>query len=222
MNEKTWLKCTDPRQMLKHLGAVPSDRALRLFSCACCRRAWGFARDKRLEPLLLLFEGLADGTVPNRRREPARERCYTITQADVGHSQHCLAWEMWGGMRKTFVRNDNDLGESAAAAFGYAAGNGSDFHRAKAAERAEQARLVREIFGNPFRPITFDPAWRTDTVLTLARQMYESRDFSATPILADALQDTGCNDPELLNHLRAQNEAHFRGCWVVDRVLDRQ
>ena len=51
--------------------------------------------------------------------------------------------------------------------------------------------IIRDIFGNPFRPVTFSPQWRTDTALTLARQMYESRDFSAMPILADALQDAG-------------------------------
>ena len=46
-------------------------------------------------------------------------------------------------------------------------------------------QLLRDIFGNPFRPIAFDPEWRTDTAITLARQMYDSRDFSAAPILAD-------------------------------------
>jgi hypothetical protein len=222
MNQKTWLKSTDPREMLRHLGDAPSDRKLRLFSCACCRRAWKFAQDKRLEPLLLLFEGVADGTVKDRRRAPARTQCYKLTQADVGASQHCLAWEMWGGMRKSFVRQDNDLGESAAAAFGYSAGTGRKFHALKEAERAEQARVVREIFGNPFLPVAFDPAWRTDTVLTLARQMYEARDFGAAPILADAVQDAGCNHPELLTHLRAPNGEHYRGCWVIDLVLDRQ
>jgi hypothetical protein len=222
MKEKAWLACTDPRKMLAHLGGAPSDRKLRLFSCACCRRAWGFAKDRRLEPLLLLFEGLADGTVRDRRRGPARERCYKITQADVGDSQHCLAWEMWGGMRSSFIREDNDLGESAAAAFGYGAGRGPEFYPAKAAERTEQARLVREIFGNPFRPVAFEPAWRTDTVLALARQMYESREFGAAPILADALQDAGCPHTELLDHLRALDGVHSRGCWALDLVLGNE
>src|SRR5205807_357137 len=58
-------------------------------------------------------------------------------------------------------------------------------------ELARQANLMRDIFGNPFRPVAFSPAWRTDNALSLAWQMYESRDFSAMPILADALQDAG-------------------------------
>src|SRR5688572_17842352 len=86
----------------------------------------------------------------------------------------------------------------------------------------EQAALVRDIFGNPFRPFTFSTAWRTDTVLTLARQMYESREFGAMPILADALQDAGCEDVAVLDHCRAANAAHVRGCWVVDLVLGKE
>ncbi|MCI0703344.1 MAG: hypothetical protein L0241_19875 [Planctomycetia bacterium] len=83
------------------------------------------------------------------------------------------------------------------------------------------ARFLRELFGNPFRPVEFDPAWRTDTALQLARQMYESRDFSLMPILADALQDAGCDNEEVLNHCRDANTTHVRGCWVVDLVLDK-
>ena len=81
--------------------------------------------------------------------------------------------------------------------------------------------LIRDIFGNPFRPVTFSPAWRTDTAVTLARQMYEAREFSAMPILADALQDAGCDNEDVLNHCREASAAHVRGCWVVDLVLGK-
>ena len=85
-----------------------------------------------------------------------------------------------------------------------------------------QADLVRDIFGNPFRPVTFSPSWHTDTAVTLARQMYESRDFSAMPILADALQDAGCDNDDILTHCRDPKQPHVRGCWVVDLVLGRE
>ncbi|MBY0458328.1 MAG: hypothetical protein K2V38_13385 [Gemmataceae bacterium] len=66
--------------------------------------------------------------------------------------------------------------------------------------------------------------------------MYESRDFSAMPILADALQDAGCDNPDILDHCRnagggsgepaggssAEAAAHVRGCWVVDLVLGKE
>jgi hypothetical protein len=103
--------------------------------------------------------------------------------------------------------------------------------------RKTYADLLRDIAGNPFRgsrgrqfnkrkrkpqlePI-FRPEWRTDTVLALTRGMYESREFSAMPILADALQDAGCEQPDILNHCRDLNATHVRGCWVVDLVLEK-
>jgi hypothetical protein len=88
-------------------------------------------------------------------------------------------------------------------------------------EKAAQAALLRDIFGNPFRPVTFAPSWRTDTVLSLARQMYDLRDFSAMPILADALQDAGCDNDDVLDHCRGPGP-HVRGCWVVDLVLGKE
>ena len=82
--------------------------------------------------------------------------------------------------------------------------------------------LFRCVFGNPFRPVSFSPTWRTSTALTLASQMYESRDFSLMPILADALQDAGCEDEQLLSHCRNPRATHVRGCWVVDLVLGKE
>ncbi|HVL14361.1 MAG TPA: hypothetical protein VM529_17445 [Gemmata sp.] len=79
---------------------------------------------------------------------------------------------------------------------------------------------IRDIFGNPFRPVAFDRAWRTDTAVSLARGMYESRDFGAMPILADSLQDAGCTSDVILTHCQ-QPGLHARGCWVVDLVLGK-
>ena len=80
--------------------------------------------------------------------------------------------------------------------------------------------LLRDIFGNPFRPVALAAEWRTDTAVALAAQMYESRDFSAMAILADALQDAGCDAVDLLRHCREPGE-HVRGCWAVDLVLGK-
>jgi hypothetical protein len=88
-------------------------------------------------------------------------------------------------------------------------------------ERQAQAELARDIFGNPFRPVAFSPSWRTDTAVALARQTYESRDFGAMPILADALQDAGCDNTHILSHCRGQGP-HVRGCWVLDLVLGKE
>jgi hypothetical protein len=80
--------------------------------------------------------------------------------------------------------------------------------------------LLREVFGNPFRCPALAPSWRTSTTTALVRQMYESRDFSAMPILADALQDAGCDAEEILAHCRGE-DLHHRGCWVIDLLIDR-
>ena len=101
---------------------------------------------------------------------------------------------------------------------GYALSNLAQFETKAFGQRATEfhVALVREVFGNPFRPIDFAP-WRTDTAVALARQMYDARDFGAMPILADALQDAGCANEEVLSHCRGAGP-HVRGCWVVDWV----
>jgi hypothetical protein len=108
--------------------------------------------------------------------------------------------------------------------------------------------LLRDIVGNPFRPVAFDPNWLTTTIVAIARGIYESRDFSPMPLLADALQDAGCENEDILNHCRSArnfspmpvslkakiqgaNEdylngsrfagPHVRGCWVVDLILGK-
>jgi hypothetical protein len=81
--------------------------------------------------------------------------------------------------------------------------------------------LVWEVVGNPFAPVEFRRDWRTSTAVALAKQLYESRDFSAMPILADALQDAGCDRDDVLNHCRDASATHVRGCWVLDGVLGK-
>ena len=86
--------------------------------------------------------------------------------------------------------------------------------------RSAFAEAIRELFPNPFLPIAWKPEWFTSTVRDLATDIYDARDFAAMPILADALQDAGCGDEQVLNHCRA-NKPHARGCWVVDAILGK-
>ena len=83
-----------------------------------------------------------------------------------------------------------------------------------------QCELLRDIFGNPFRPVAVDPEWLTSTVVALARGVYDDRAFDRLPILADALQDAGCEDADILAHCRGDGP-HVRGCWVVDLMLGK-
>ncbi|MCE9561749.1 MAG: hypothetical protein K8U57_06800 [Planctomycetes bacterium] len=77
------------------------------------------------------------------------------------------------------------------------------------------------MFGNPFRPVVAEPAWLTSDVVALAQGIYANRDFSAMPILADALQDAGCDSEDMLAHCRDEKQVHVRGCWVVDQILGK-
>ncbi|MBA4191715.1 MAG: hypothetical protein C0467_27360 [Planctomycetaceae bacterium] len=81
---------------------------------------------------------------------------------------------------------------------------------------------MSDIFGNPFRPVVVDPTWRTSTVTQLARGIYDDRTFDVLPILADALQDAGCDCDDILNHFRDPNATHVRGCWALDLVLGKE
>jgi len=81
--------------------------------------------------------------------------------------------------------------------------------------------LVKDIFGNPYRPITLNSSWLTSTVLALANGIYSEKAFDRMPILADALQDAGCDNEEILQHCRGPG-VHVRGCWVVDKLLAKE
>ena len=88
-------------------------------------------------------------------------------------------------------------------------------------QNQEYAMFLRDIFGNPFRPVTLLPEWRTSTVLALATGIYEEKAFDRMPILADALQDSGCTNEDILNHCRSET-VHTRGCWCVDLLLSKE
>jgi|SRR5579883_230585 len=216
MNEAKWRECKEPDEMLAflHRFANSRNRKLRLFCCACTRRVWyRLTRAVASRRAVDRAERFADGTItsdelaeasaaiePELRATPVGKPLNAIRAADC-----CVSQEM------------NALGVARSVSWATTFASRIE----KGIERLTQASLLRDIFGNPFCPIVFSPAWRTDTVLSLARQMYEAREFGAMPILADALQDAGCDNTDILSHCRDLAQRHIRGCWVVDLVLDR-
>jgi hypothetical protein len=225
VTEAQWLRARDPLPMLEFLGARASDRKLRLFACACLRRAWHLAKMPHLKQALALLEAFIEGDAKDSDRGRAYKLGGQVLESRASDGQQCLGAEVWKAAKKTFKRDEYefyDFGESAAAALGYEAGEPyTAFLAAKEAERKEQTRLVREMFGNPFRPVSFSSSWRTDTAVALAKRINEARDFSAMPILADALQDAGCDSDDVLTHCRGTGP-HVRGCWVLDLVLGKE
>jgi hypothetical protein len=89
------------------------------------------------------------------------------------------------------------------------------------AERAAHADILRCVFRSTLAAVAFDPEWRSSSAVHLAARMYDGRDFALMPILADALQDAGCDSAGVLAHCRDPDAAHVRGCWVVDLVLGK-
>ena len=95
--------------------------------------------------------------------------------------------------------------------------DGSAYRR----ERSYQCELLRDIFGNPFRLVIVDSSWLTSTVIAIAQTIYDEGRFEAMPILADALENVGCANDDILEHCRSGGE-HVRGCWAVDLVLGKK
>ena len=118
---------------------------------------------------------------------------------------------------------------SSAKYTAYAFGLANDDFSTDSHDRAERIRdthlrlqenIFREIVGNPFLPVDFDPRWRTDDVLGLARGIYANKAFAHLPILSDALMDAGCDDERIIGHCRDKCQ-HVRGCWLIDLILQQ-
>jgi hypothetical protein len=205
MTEAEWLGCDDPQAMVMFIEGNSNLRQLRLAACACCRRIWSRMDRRESRSIVELVEAVADGRVSELQLPSALEE-HRMVPGKLLHLPNFAAVHTAYAMPRALAVVLTSTADATSE---------------PATERREQSRLLRDIFGNPFRPATFDPAWRTPTVVTLARQMYESRDFGAMPILADALQDAGCDSDDVLAHCRGPGP-HVRGCWVVDLVLGRE
>jgi hypothetical protein len=174
---------------------------------------WTLIRDDRCTAAVAMAERNADDPDPETLR-----------------AAYELAMDAVDEIAAPRATDDRTFRASQAAACSAAAVGSPDFNAlffgveaalAEPAARPEIMTIVRDIFGNPFRPVVFSPQWRTDTAVALARQMYESRDFGAMPILADALQDAVCDSEDILSHCRCDGP-HVRGCWALDLVLGKE
>jgi hypothetical protein len=212
MTADEWDRSFAPRVMFPHVREKGHPRKLRLFACACCRAVWDRLTNEDCRRGVEVAEVVADGQATDAERKSAKAR--VDATLDEGGQRDllrlCVSWAL------IHARDVGGMGFAAEVA----SHNSLCVVKGPRLLRT-QAGLIRCVFGNPFRgPPAFDPAWRTDTAVSLAKGMYESRDFSAMPILADALQDAGCDSADILDHCRGSGP-HVRGCWVVDLVLGK-
>jgi hypothetical protein len=187
----------------------PLGRKLRLHSCACCYCFIDILTDERSRRALEVSERFADGLATKKELANAKRHA-TRARVAVGGGWSSEAWAACHIVEEVASAQMSRVIDAVGPA-----------ERVGRWTRHTRMVLFRDIFGNPFRPVPFALSWRTDTALTLARTMYESRDFSAMPILGDALQDAGCDSDDILNHCRGPGP-HVRGCWVVDLVLGKE
>ncbi len=227
-----------------------SDRKLRLFALACCSRVREHITAPRSRAAVAFAERHAETGMARERGRPAdaqaaraahKERArrsrdgkdfaaHMIARNAVRVAVACMhrnAWlaAFWAADSAARVTGWRLLAAIPSATLP------TWEDAAKRPEQEQQAALLREIFGPlPFRPVTIEPSllgWHEGLVVRLAQAAYEQRslpdgglDASRLAVLADALEEAGCRDEEVLRHLREQDE-HWRGCWVLDRLLDK-
>lgn len=158
---------------------------------ACASVIRQFGHDRRLDAAVALAERWADGQRP---ADPGRFHDYYVCSEsawDAAYEGAVRGLEKWSTSEK----------KRQATRF--------------------QVETLRDVFGNPFRTVNADPSWLTSNVVQLARGAYDEKAFDRMPILADALQDAGCDNDEVLLHCRQANWEHVRGCWVIDLLLGR-
>jgi hypothetical protein len=191
--------------MQQFLEGKVSDRKARLYCCACCRHIWYLFTDRRTRNAVEVTELYADGMA---------------TVEDVGEAEAKVLrkFNMHEASFMGFIALFNPpsvslVAEEAAKHSGWGVAPFCD--------------ILRELFGNPFRATTLNPALRTADVVRLAEAAYSDRHLpsgrlnpACLAVLADALEDAGCADPDLLGHLRGPGP-HVRGCWALDLLLGK-
>ena len=234
MTESEWLDSTDPDKMLAFLRDRVSDRKLRLFALASFRQFRFLLVPETLDSLTVA-ERFTEGLATSDERKHARERAFQAvlcpdpsTAHRRGPAKACVAWVL--------ARRAYDAATRVAQLARQIGTMSYQNLQSDALEKTEcgwktadwtggireqvllQVAILRDIFGNPFRPITFDSRRRTSDVLNQAQSIYDEHAFTRLPALADAFASFGCDNEELLAHCR-NGKPHFRGCWVVDHVL---
>ncbi len=223
MTEQEWRDCTDPQSMLSYL----SHRAT-----AGHRRWLGWFSPRSHQPGVrkpLLFALACYRTVWHLLAHPGNRDCCQWMEAVERYAEGLIraeelappGWDTTGWDTTTFALSLSGQWSDYALRVGVFPSDDEGVAR----HRRYQADVLRDIIGPlPFRPVALNlcwPSWNHGTVPALARRIYDERAFHDLPILADALEDAGCTDEDILMHCRQPGE-HVRGCWVVDLLLGKE
>jgi hypothetical protein len=228
MTEEQWLTCEDAIDMLLvPPGKAVGERKLRLFAVACCRRVWDvLSPDNR--SAVEVAERYADGLATLQQLTHWQELCVPLRDDDpdtLPEDEPPSYWcdmATWQAILPRAAAGVTDVCDATRRVARDRSGEWED---------VVQARLLREIVGNPFTaPPPISPSmlrWHDSLLPRLAEAAYRERslpsghlDPARLAVLADALEDAGCTDAELLAHLRGPGP-HVRGCFAVDVLLNR-
>jgi hypothetical protein len=218
-----WATSDDPGWMLEQVRDRASDRKLRLFAVACLRQVWDLllldATRHAVEVAERLAEGLATGGEILQAGWAARE-AYLVEDAEVAAGVALADLAACQALAPAYdaatAAVNIALWDEAAAATGVVVPS--------TCGRVTRADLLRDVVGNPFVRCRVDPrwiAWNGGSVRKLAQVIYDERRFEDLPILADALEEAGCDNGDILSHCRGPGP-HVRGCWVVDLLLAKE
>jgi hypothetical protein len=250
ITEEQWLGANEPNSLLSYLEQhqvitrVPGGRRLlALFACACCRLVWQHIESEASRQAVELSERAAEGQASRQELRAAEEEAEAVRRWTQQHfyevsRESPTGAERWrmgaasslaqaaanAAARRFSVMSAETAATTTATAVLWLGGAGEAGQQAMRDLMARQARLVRCIFGNPFRPPPeVHPAWLSwngGAVRKLAASILAERRFGDLPVLADALEEASCADADLLRHCRDGGE-HALGCWVLDRLLGK-
>jgi hypothetical protein len=237
VDEQGWLIATDPQALVRFLVGRASERKLRLFAAACCRRIWHLL-DTRAQEALEVAERFADGHAGDGERTAARKAAQQAAQSRaVTRRPLAPKWQRRAASAVYYAtaraaEASSSAPQLAVEALIWQAGGdtGCDARAIRGREQAAQASALRDIVGTPFGGVRVEGAWvawQDGLIPGLARAVYEERDpenglldRGRLLVLADALEEAGCCDPDILGHCRQASD-HYRGCVVVDALLGK-
>jgi hypothetical protein len=213
MTEQEWLCTNDTALLERYLSVLPeppSPRKCRLFACACARRAWDFLPPGPWREAIEAGERFADGKA---------------TEAELNGINRALAlaWTHRLTFLCPLVALPSSDRERTVVELLAEVRHGVGRIWPTIAEADAHRDLLRDVFGNPFRPPVIDPgwlAWEGGVIVQLARTIYDERRWDEMSVLADALEDAGCDDEAILGH-GWRPGLHARGCWLLDALLVR-
>jgi hypothetical protein len=229
MTESMWIACANPWSMVNHLGSKASDRKRRHLACACLRRFWHVLRDEEARKAVETAERFADGMADADQLQAAQNNADAGPEVSGGSAQLLRAAYYAASAHSSDVLYASNCAVAAASYRAFcdavAAGGRRVTGNPKESEEAAQRAIAQDMFGNPFRPVpSIAPlwlAWNDGAIRKMAQAIYDGRAFGRLPLLADALEEAGCTDADILSHCRSDGE-HVRGCWVVDLILGKE